>query len=89
MAYGVCRRGGIASERLGARLSVAGRAVQYWSIAGERPVKARLSVTGRACVRGCWLVRPCVVTRVGVPTIRAWDNLIGEDELHLRLLPVD
>ena len=27
-------------------------AVQYWSIAGERPVKARLSVTGRACVRG-------------------------------------
>ena len=52
VAYGVCRRGGIASERLGARLSVAGRAVQCWSIAGERPVKARLSVTGRACVRG-------------------------------------
>ena len=50
VAYGVCRRGGIASERLGARISVAGRAVQYLSIAGERPVKARLSVTGRACV---------------------------------------
>ena len=40
VAYGVCRRGGIAIERLGARLSVAGRAVQYWSIAGERPVSA-------------------------------------------------
>ena len=52
VAYGVCRQGGIASERLVARLSVTGRAVQYWSIAGERPVKARLSVTGRACVRG-------------------------------------
>ena len=63
MAYGVCRRGGIASERLGARLSVAGRAVQYWSIAGERPIKARLSVTGRACVRA-WLVHPCVVSLV-------------------------